>query len=140
MCVYLSPQLQKPNHLKRLLNIRDLLTKAHCAPLCVHFHKLVFGDHLLEAAEGGFDIFARGDVVGDVVDEGGYGDPAGVCLGCYCAGALLDMVCKGYAYGTGQGRRARRGRDDFFSSLTCLVGVFSAIVKGLESRQTDSAL
>lgn len=94
--VYLSPQLQKPNHLKRLLNIRDLLTKAHRAPLCVHFHKLVLGDHLLEAAEGGFDIFARGDVVGDVVDEGGYGDPAGVCLGFYCARALLDMVSERY--------------------------------------------
>lgn len=82
---YLPPHLQKPNHLQRLLDIGDLVTKANRAPLRVDFHELVFGDHLLEAAQGGLDIFAGGDVFGDVVDEGGDGDSAGVGLSGYCA-------------------------------------------------------
>jgi len=49
--------------------------------LRVDFHELVFGDHLLEAAEGRFDVFAGRDVVGDIVDEGGDGNSAGVGLG-----------------------------------------------------------
>lgn len=127
--MYLSPQLQKPNHLIRLLDIRDLLTKAHCAPLCVHFHKLVFGDHLLEAAEGGFDIFARGDVVGDVVDEGSYGDPAGVCLGCYCAGHCQIWYVKGVRLCIKRewdrtGRTAWRGRMIFFLFINSPCGGF----------------
>lgn len=77
---HLPSNLQKPDHLQRLLDIWDLLAQAHCAPLRVDLHELVFRDHLLEAAEGGLDVFARGDVVADIIDEGGDGDPARVCL------------------------------------------------------------
>jgi len=92
---YLPPHLQKPNHFQRLLDIGDLVTEADGAPLRVDFHELIFGDHLLEAAECGFDIFAGGDVVGDVVDEGGDGDSAGVGLGCYCAVSSLVLFVSG---------------------------------------------
>ena len=82
---HILPHLQKPDHIQRLLDIGDLLAQAYRASLRVDFHELVLGDHLLEATEGGFDIFARGDVVGDIIDERGDGDPARVCLGCYCS-------------------------------------------------------
>lgn len=82
---HILPHLQKPNHIQRLLNIGDLLAQAYRAPLRVDFHELVLGDHLLEATEGGLDVVARGDVVGDIIDERGDGDPAGVCFGCYCS-------------------------------------------------------
>lgn len=35
----------------------------------------------MKRAEGGFDFCAGVDVVGDIVDEGGDGDAACVCLG-----------------------------------------------------------
>lgn len=83
MPTHLPSHLQKPDHFQRLLDVRDLLAQAHRAPLRVDLHELVFRDHLLEATEGGLDVVARGDVVGDIIDEGGDGDPARVCLRCY---------------------------------------------------------
>lgn len=83
---YLLAQLQEPHHLQRLFDIRDLLAQALAAALRVHLHELVLGDHLLEGAEGRLDFLAGGDVVADIVDEGGDGDPARVGFCCYRAG------------------------------------------------------
>lgn len=80
---YLLAQLQKPNHLKRLLDIGDLLAQSLATALGVDLHELVLGDHLLERAEGRLDLLAGGDVVADIVDEGGDGDSARVGL-CSC--------------------------------------------------------
>lgn len=82
---HILPHLQEPDHVQRLLDIGDLLAQTYCAPLRVDFHELVLGDHLLEATESGLDVVARGDVVGDIIDKRGDGDPAGVSLGCYCS-------------------------------------------------------
>lgn len=75
--------LEEGHHLQRLFDVRDLVAQADGAVLCVHLHELVLGDHLLEVAERLFDVGAGGDVVGDIVDEGGDGDAAGVRLGGY---------------------------------------------------------
>ena len=80
---YLFAQLQEPHHLQCLLDVGDLLPQSLHAPLCVHLHELVFGDHLLEAAQGGLDFCAGGDIVADIVDEGGNGDSPRVGLRCY---------------------------------------------------------
>lgn len=80
---YLLAHLQEPHHLQCLLDIGDLLAQALPAALRVHLHELVFGDHLLEGAEGRLDLRAGGDVVAHIVDEGGHGDPACVGLCCY---------------------------------------------------------
>lgn len=82
----LSPILHKPNHIQRLFNIRDLLAQSLAPSLRVYFHELVFRDHFLEGSEGGFDFCARRDIVAYIVNEGGDGNAAGVCLRCYCAG------------------------------------------------------
>ena len=81
---HLFPQLQKPHHLQGLLDVGDLLAQSLTPPLCVDLHELVFGDHLLEGAEGGFDLCTRRDVVGDIVNEGRDRDAAGVCFTCCC--------------------------------------------------------
>ncbi len=43
----------------------------------VDLHELVFGDHFLEAAEGGLDVREGGDVFGDGEREGEGGMPRG---------------------------------------------------------------
>lgn len=43
----------------------------------------------MEGAHGWFDFGARGDVVGDIVDEGGEGDAPRVCL---CSGLGVSGV------------------------------------------------
>lgn len=83
--VIIAAHLQKLDHFQRLFDIRDLFTEARRPSLCVYFHKLVFGDHLLEGAERGLDVCARRDVVGYIVDEGSDGDTARVSLGVYCS-------------------------------------------------------
>jgi hypothetical protein len=84
--IYLLAQLQEPHHLQRLFDIGNLLAQTLGPALGVHLHELVLGDHLLEGAEGRLDFLAGGDVVADIVDEGGDGDPARVGLCCYRAG------------------------------------------------------
>lgn len=83
--VIIAAHLKKLDHFQRLLDIRNLFTEASRPSLCVYFHKLVFGDHLLEGAECGLDVCARRDVVGYIVDEGSDGDTARVGLGVYCS-------------------------------------------------------
>lgn len=96
--IYLLAQLQEPHHLQRLFDIGDLLAQALAAALRVHLHELVLGDHLLEGAESGLDFLAGRDVVADIVDEWGDGDPARVGLCCYRAVggvSFLDSVDAG---------------------------------------------
>lgn len=90
----------------------------------------------MESAEGGLDIFAGGDVVGDVVDEGSDGDTTGVSLSGYCAGGCQVSVSMFlFWYGDGMARRGSQDDAYFFAHLP---EGLSAIVKGLESRQTGS--
>lgn len=93
--IYLLAQLQEAHHLQRLSDIRDLLAQSLAAALGVHLHELVLGDHLLEGAEGWLDLLAGGDVVADIVDEGGDRNPARVGLCCYRAkleGSVLVLA------------------------------------------------
>lgn len=109
--IYLLAQLQEPHHLQRLFDIGNLLAQALGPPLGVHLHELVLGDHLLEGAEGRLNFVAGGDVVANIVDEGGDGDPARVGLCCYRAGLEgLILVFSGMrAWGLRLGIEARRG-------------------------------
>ena len=62
------------------------------ASLRVDFHELILGDHLLERAESGLDLGAGGDVIGDIVDEGGFGDPARIALCPLFAVGWMDVL------------------------------------------------
>lgn len=89
---YLSPHLYEFDHLQRLFNIGDLLAQTRRPSLCVDLHELVLGDHLLERAQCGLNVCARGNVVCYIVDEGCHGDAPGVCLGVYRAGDVSLMA------------------------------------------------